>query len=353
MPDGTTEPTLQETRAETYAKVREATGDKYKYGFVTDIEQDRAPKGLNEDVIRFISAKKADEPEWLLEWRLKAYRHWLDMPEPDLGAWSSSRRSTTRTPTTTPRPSRRTTGPKSLDEVDPELLRTYEKLGHPAAGTGVLILAGVAVDAVFDSVSVATTFKAKLEKPASSSARSPRRCKKDHPELVQKYLGTVVPAGDNKLRLPEFRRVHRRLLRLRAQGRALPDGALDLFPHQRREHRPVRAHADHRRRGLLRQLPGRLHRAHARREPAARRRGRADRPGRRRDQVLDRAELVPRRRRTARAASTTSSPSAAPAAAATPRSPGPRWRPVRRSPGSTRAASCRATTRSASSTRSP
>jgi Fe-S cluster assembly protein SufB len=167
--------------------------DKYKYGFVTDIESDTAPKGLSEDIVRFISAKKG-EPQWLLDWRLKAYRHWLTMPEPQ---WSkvqfppidyqdSYYYSAPKSPAD---------GPKSLDEVDPKLLETYAKLGIPL--NEQKMLAGVAVDAVFDSVSVATTFKKNLEAvgvifcPFSEAV-------KNHPELVQKYLGSVVPYGDNK-----------------------------------------------------------------------------------------------------------------------------------------------------------
>ncbi|MEQ9607163.1 MAG: Fe-S cluster assembly protein SufB [Kiloniellaceae bacterium] len=164
--------------------------NQYKYGFVTDIEAETAPKGLNEDIIRFISAKK-EEPEWLLAWRLKAYRHWQTMPEPkwakvqfppidyqDSYYYSAPKE-----------------GPKSLDEVDPKLLETYAKLGIPL--NEQKMLAGVAVDAVFDSVSVATTFKKDLEKagvifcPISEAV-------KNHPELVKKYLGSVVPYGDNK-----------------------------------------------------------------------------------------------------------------------------------------------------------
>jgi Fe-S cluster assembly protein SufB len=167
--------------------------DKYKYGFVTDIEAETAPKGLNEDIIRFISAKK-HEPEWLLEWRLKAYRHWLTMPEPD---WSKVNfppidyqdayyYSAPKSPTD---------GPKSLDEVDPKLLETYEKLGIPLSEQKVL--AGVAVDAVFDSVSVATTFKKNLEEVGVIFC-SISEAVKNHPELVKKYLGSVVPYGDNK-----------------------------------------------------------------------------------------------------------------------------------------------------------
>jgi Fe-S cluster assembly protein SufB len=198
MADGMTDSQLQEARAETYAKVRAATGDRYKYGFVTEIEMDRAPKGLNEDVIRFISGKKG-EPEWLLEWRLKAYRRWLTMPEPD---WAF-----VHFPPIDYQDSyyfaapKRKEGPKSLDEVDPELLRTYEKLGislrEQEVLAGVQGAPKVAVDAVFDSVSVATTFRKELEQagviflPISEAV-------KQHPELVRKYLGSVVPPGDNK-----------------------------------------------------------------------------------------------------------------------------------------------------------
>ena len=178
---------------DTVAQVREMTEEKYKYGFVTDIEMETAPKGLNEDIIRFISAKKG-EPDWLLEWRLKAYRHWLNMPEPewqkpdfpaidyqDSYYYSAPKSAADK--------------PKSLDEVDPELLKTYEKLGIPLHEQEVL--AGVAVDAIFDSVSVATTFKAKLEEvgvifcPISEALQQ-------WPELVEKYLGSVVPYTDNK-----------------------------------------------------------------------------------------------------------------------------------------------------------
>ncbi|MEP0070238.1 Fe-S cluster assembly protein SufB [Pyruvatibacter sp.] len=167
-------------------------GDKYKYGFYTDIESDKAPKGLNEDTVRFISAKKG-EPEWMLEYRLEAFRRWLEMEEPD---WAK---------VNYPKidyqdyyyysaPKSQGDGPKSLDEVDPELLRTYEKLGIPL--NEQKMLAGVAVDAVFDSVSVVTTFKEKLSEagvvfcPISEAVHS-------HPELVKEYLGSVVPATDN------------------------------------------------------------------------------------------------------------------------------------------------------------
>jgi Fe-S cluster assembly protein SufB len=167
----------------------------YKYGFVTDIEEEFAPPGLNEDTIRFISAKK-EEPEWMLEWRLKAYRHWSEQHESgEEPAWpffpygygpiDYQAISYYAAPKQKP---------ESLDEVDPELLETYEKLGIPLEEQKWL--AGVAVDAVFDSVSVATTFQAELEKhgiifcPFSEAV-------KNHPELVQKYIGSVVPQTDN------------------------------------------------------------------------------------------------------------------------------------------------------------
>jgi len=176
---------------ETVERIAEATG-RYKYGFSTDIDSDKAPKGLNEDIIRFISAKK-EEPAWLLEWRLKAFRLWLTMTEPTwakLGYPPIDYQDAYYYAA----PKKPDDGPKSLDEVDPELLRTYEKLGIPLKEQE--ILAGVAVDAVFDSVSVATTYKKKLEDmgvifcPISEAVHR-------YPELVKKYLGSVVPYSDN------------------------------------------------------------------------------------------------------------------------------------------------------------
>jgi len=177
---------------ETTERVAEISGDKYKYGFVTDIETERAAKGLNEDTVRFISEKKG-EPEWMLEWRLEAFQRWKEMTEPkwarvhypqidyqDAYYYAAPKSQADR--------------PKSLEEVDPKLLETYQKLGIPLSEQK--LLAGVAVDAVFDSVSVATTFKAKLTEagvifcPISEAIR-------DYPDLVRKYLGTVVPVTDN------------------------------------------------------------------------------------------------------------------------------------------------------------
>lgn len=181
---------------ETIDQVRRIDVDQYKYGFETIIETDKAPKGLSEDTIRLISAKK-DEPEWMLEWRLGAYRRWLTMQEPtwarveypkidfqDIHYYAAPKT---------------TSGPKSLDEVDPELLRVYEKLGIPLQEQE--ILAGVerpkiAVDAVFDSVSVVTTFKEELKK-AGVIFMSISEAIREYPDLVRKYLGSVVPVSDN------------------------------------------------------------------------------------------------------------------------------------------------------------
>jgi Fe-S cluster assembly protein SufB len=205
---------------ETVDQVRRIDVDQYKYGFETIIESEKAPKGLNEDVIRFISAKK-NEPEWMLAWRLDAYRRWLTMSEPEwarvsYGPIDYQNIYYYAAP-------KKKDGPKSLDEIDPEILATYDKLGIPlrereallgiqkpegngqANGSGEDEVEGegggngyrrVAVDAVFDSVSVATTFKAELAKagvlfmPISEALQT-------HPELVKKYLGTVVPVSDN------------------------------------------------------------------------------------------------------------------------------------------------------------
>jgi Fe-S cluster assembly protein SufB len=164
----------------------------YKFGFFTDIEQDTLPPGLSEDVVRAISAKKK-EPEWLTEWRLKAYRHWLTMEEP---TWHNVHYPPIDYQAISyySAPKSKKDGPKSLDEVDPEILETYNKLGIPLHEQEML--AGVAVDAVFDSVSVATTFKEKL-KEAGVIFCSFSEAVQDHPELVKKYLGSVVPYTDN------------------------------------------------------------------------------------------------------------------------------------------------------------
>ena len=181
---------MSSAAAETKSQVA-AIGEKYKYGFVTDIEMERAPKGLSADTGRYVSAKK-NEPEWMLEWRLGAFKRWGEMKEP---SWARVHYPKIdyqaayyyAAPKNTPLK-------QSLDEVDPKLLETYKKLGIPLSEQ--MALAGVAVDAVFDSVSVATTFKDKLNEagvifcPISEAIR-------DYPEMVKQYLGTVVPVTDN------------------------------------------------------------------------------------------------------------------------------------------------------------
>jgi Fe-S cluster assembly protein SufB len=164
----------------------------YRWGFVTDVAQDAVPPGLNEDVIRLISAKK-QEPEFMLEWRLKAYRHWLTMQEP---TWANVHFPPIDYQNIVyySAPKSKSDRPQSLDEVDPELLKTYEKLGIPLHERE--LLAGVAVDAVFDSVSVATTFKEKLAELGIIFC-SFSEAVREHPELVKKYLGSVVPYTDN------------------------------------------------------------------------------------------------------------------------------------------------------------
>ena len=173
-------------------QIIDESGDKYKYGFVTDIDADTVPMGLNEDIIRLISRKKG-EPDWLLDWRLKAYEFWQTMKEPSwakltydkidyqsLCYYSAPKQKT---------------APKSLDEVDSELLKTYEKLGIPLKEQEAL--AGVvAVDAVFDSVSVATTYRAKLAEQGVIFC-SISEAVREHPDLVRRYLGSVVPYTDN------------------------------------------------------------------------------------------------------------------------------------------------------------
>jgi Fe-S cluster assembly protein SufB len=176
---------------ETQQTIRALSQEGYKYGFVTDIESDTAPAGLNEDTVRFISAKK-EEPEWLLEWRLAAFRAWREMTRPE---WAKVEFPPIDFQSATYYSApKQTVAPKSLDEIDPELLRTYEKLGIPLRERAAL--AGVAVDAVFDSVSVATTFKAQLAEQGIIFC-SFGEAVREHPELVRKYLGTVVPQNDN------------------------------------------------------------------------------------------------------------------------------------------------------------
>ena len=172
--------------------LQQVTGQEYKYGFVTDIEADSVAAGLNEEVIHFISAKKG-EPDWLLGFRLKAYRHWLTLTEPE---WANVTYTRPDFQKIVYYSAPRAKVPKygSMDEVDPELLRTFEKLGVPMNEQKAL--AGVAVDVVFDSVSVTTTYKAKLAEQGIIFC-SLSEAVREHPELVKRYLGSVVPPADN------------------------------------------------------------------------------------------------------------------------------------------------------------
>jgi Fe-S cluster assembly protein SufB len=171
------------------SEIQTLANREYKWGFITDIESESAPPGLNEEIVRFISHKKG-EPQWMLDWRLRAYRHWLKMEEP---AWAMVHYPKIDYQQSVyysaPKPSL-----KSMDEVDPELIKTYEKLGIPLAERAAL--AGVAVDAVFDSVSVTTTFKKSLAEKGIIFC-SFGEAVREHPELVQKYMGSVVPYRDN------------------------------------------------------------------------------------------------------------------------------------------------------------
>ncbi len=181
--------------AQTLAYVEDLASPRYKHGFVTPVESEISPKGLNEDTVRFISAKK-DEPAWLLDWRLKAYRHWLKLKEPD---WAHLHHPPIDYQAAyyyaAPKAK---TGPNSLEDVDPEILKAYDKLGIPLKEQEALegIAPRVAVDAVFDSVSVATTYKKKLETFGIIFC-SFTEAVHEHPELVKKYLGSVIPATDN------------------------------------------------------------------------------------------------------------------------------------------------------------
>ena len=177
------------------ASIALLTNQEYKWGFVTDINEDRAPKGLNEDIIRFISAKK-NEPDFMLEWRLKAYRHWASLRQSDAEPkWANIKYGPIDYQSISYYSApKQKANLKSLDELDPEIRRTYEKLGIPLEEQKVL--AGVAVDAVFDSVSVATTFKAKLAEAGVIFCSFTEAVQK-HPDLVKKYLGSVVPYTDN------------------------------------------------------------------------------------------------------------------------------------------------------------
>jgi Fe-S cluster assembly protein SufB len=213
----------------------------YEHGFVTEVDQDVLPPGLDEDVIRTISARK-NEPEWLLEWRLKAFAHWQTMEEPH---WPMAEYPPVDYQAISYFAAPKKQELESLDEVDPEILATYEKLGIPLEEQK--ILAGVAVDAVFDRSRSRPPSRTSWPSWGSSSARSPKRCR-NTPNWCASTSDRWCRSRQ-LLRHPQLGGVHRRLLRLHPQGRPLPHGAEHLLPDQRPEHRPVRAHADRRRRG--------------------------------------------------------------------------------------------------------
>jgi len=325
---------------------------KYKWGFSSDIESDFAPKGLNEDTVRFISAKKA-EPEWMLEWRLKAFRLWLGMEHPDWAKLSippidyqdAFYYAAPRTKPTL----------KSLDELDPEILLTYQKLGIPIEEQKVL--AGVegarkvAVDAVFDSVSVATTFREELKR-AGVIFLSISEAIREYPDLVKKYLGAVVPVRDNFFAclnsavfsdgtfvyVPEGVRCPMELstyFRINAENSS---NARSSSPRRGRTS-PISKAAPRRSATRTSSTPPSSNWSHWK---------------------MRRSNIPPSRTgiratRTARAASTTSSPSARTAGATAPRCRGRRWKPARRSRGNIRPACFRGRTASVSSipSRSP
>ena len=261
----------------------------YKYGFYTDVDTDTIPKGLNEDVVRLISEKKG-EPEWLLEWRLKAYRLWLTMKEPtwqnvkydpinyqDIVYYSAPKKKKVL---------------NSLDEVDPEVEATFDKLGIPLEEQKML--SGVAVDAVFDSVSVATTFREKLAS-VGIIFMSFSEAVREHPELVKKYLGSVVPYTDNFFATLNSAVFSDGSFVYIPKGVRCPMELSTYFRINAKDTGQFERTLIIAEEGASRQLPRRLHRADARREPAARGRRRAGRARWRDDQVLDDSELVPRR----------------------------------------------------------
>ena len=329
--------------------LQEIADQKYKYGFVTDIESEFAPKGLNEDTVRFISAKK-DEPEWMLEWRLAAYRRWLTMEEPE---WA------------------RVHYPQ-IDYPGRLLLRRAQGRSREAEkpGRGRSRAAGDLREARHSAARSRRCWPASRWMRCSTRFRSPppsRRSSneagvifcpiseaiREYPELVKKYLGTVVPVTDNFFATLNSAVFSDGTFVYVPKGVRCPMELSTYFRINASEDRPVRAHADHRRRRRLCLLSRRLHRAQARREPAACRGGRAGGAGRCRDQIFHRAELVSGRREWQGRHLQFRHQARRLPRRATPRFPGRRSRPVRPSPGNIRAASCGATIRSANSIPSP
>ena len=263
----------------------------YKWGFTTDIESDIAPKGLDEGVVRMISAKKG-EPGFLLDWRLRAYEYWksLDYEEP---RWAKVEFSPIdyqdihyyASPFVAEKP-------ESLDEVDPELIAAFDKLGIPIEEQKRMT--GVAVDAIFDSSSVATTYQDALAK-AGVIFCSVSEAVREHPELVEKYLGSVVPYTDNFYAALNSAVFSDGSFVYVPPGVRCPLELMTYFRINAEESGQFERTLINRRRGLLRELPGRVYRADAADPSVARRRGGAGGPGRRGDQVLDPSELVSRR----------------------------------------------------------
>jgi len=328
------------------SSVETLVNKEYKYGFVTDIEADIAPKGLNEDIVRLISAKKG-EPEWLLDWRLKAFRGWVKMTEPH--NWPNIQYPPVDYQGLRYYAAPKTTKPLgSLDEVDPKLLETYQKLGIPLSEQK--LLAGVAVDAIFDSVSVGTTYKAKLAE-AGIIFCSFGEAVREHPELVRTYLGSVVPASDNFFAA--------------LNAAVFSDGSFVFVP--RGVKCPMELSTYFR---INAAETGQFERTLIIAEEGASVSYLEGCTAPKRDENQLHAavvELVALEGATIKystvqnwyagdergqAGSSTSSPSGASAPAATRRSPGPRWKPARPSPGSTPASFFRATTPWESFTRS-
>ena len=272
------------------ATIERATGGEYRYGFVSDIESEAIPKGLSDDVVRLISSKKG-EPAWMLDWRLAALKRWRTMKEP-------------RWPKVTYPPIDYQdivyySAPKSAGSGPEEPRRGRSRAAQDVREARRAPLGARRARRRRRRRRVRQRLRRDVVQGQARGTRhhlllvqrGPARAPRTRPQVPG--LGR---AGHRQLlRDAQQRGLLRRLVRLRAQGRALPDGALDLLPHQRGRHRPVRAHADHRRRGRVRLLPRGMHGPQARHEPTPRRRGRARRARRRRDQVLDGPELVPRR----------------------------------------------------------
>ena len=284
--------------SEEVQEIEELATREYKYGFITDVEQDAAPPGLDEETIAFISRKK-NEPDWLLQWRLRAFHNWLKMDDP-------TRRKRSRQWAMVDYPDidyqkiiyysapKKAETLQSLDEVDPEILRTYEKLGIPLEEQK--ILSGVAVDAVFDSVSVATTFKDKLSELGIVFC-SFSEAVQEHPDLVKKYLGSVVPYNDNFFAALNSAVFTDGSFCYIPRGVRCPMELSTYFRINAANTGQFERDAHRRGRRLSRFVSRRLHRPPERRESASRRCRGTGCARQCANQILDRSELVPRRRK--------------------------------------------------------